>query len=264
MAVIKASYGKASAGGGKGAKQAVRYATHREDGTGERTTREIYDREGILSRQEAYARIDAAEQQGGKYHYRLILNQGEGHRAADMQAVTRDTMQALSDRHGGRLDWVAVNHDDHSKHQHAHVIAVTDKTLSRADLAAMRAEMDGSHERHSLRDTLRATPPQERTQAQTPERPTSPPLVDSERQKERGQLELDWVDKRPEQATAPQLGRGWATSGEATREFAQQVRAQIAARMQATAERLERAGRVEQARADGERERQRREGGYER
>lgn len=166
MAVVKASYTKASAGGAKGAKQGVRYATHRETASGERTTREIYDRDGPLSRQEAYARIDQAEAQGGKYHYRLILNNGEGHRAADLQQTTRDTMQTLSDRHGGRVDWVAVNHDDHSRHEHAHVIAVTEKTLNKADLAAMRAELDRSHQRHSYRDQL---PGQERA-AQREER----------------------------------------------------------------------------------------------
>lgn len=154
MAVVKASYTKASAGGAKGAKQGVRYATHREDGSGERTTRELYDRAGSLSRQDAYRRIDQAEADGGKYHYRLILNNGEGQRAADLQQTTRDTMQTLSDRHGGRMEWVAVNHEDHSRHGHTHVIAVTEKTLSKADLAAMRAELGRSHERHTRRDGL--------------------------------------------------------------------------------------------------------------
>ena len=155
MGVVKARYTKASSGGGKGAKAGVRYATHRVDSEGERQTRGLYDQDGEVTKREAYERIDHAEQAGGKYHYRLILNQGQGHGEADMQAMTRDTMRVLSDRHEGRVEWVAVDHTDHSQHDHTHVVAVTEKTLSKADLAAMRAEMDRSHERHSYRDELR-------------------------------------------------------------------------------------------------------------
>jgi len=146
--VVKASFKMSKHGGAKSSKQLARYAMHRADEKGERQTREMYDCDGKVTRQEAYERMDEAEKQGHKFHYRLIVSVGEGH-GGDMQSVTRDTMKMLSDRLGGRLGWVAVDHDDHSQHHHSHVMATTYRKLDTADLAAMRAEVGQSWERHN-------------------------------------------------------------------------------------------------------------------
>jgi len=149
VAVIRASYTKAGAGGASSAKEGLRYGMHRADAGGDQQYREVYDRNGTLSKQEAYDRIDQAEQGGGRYYYRLTLNQGQGHGQVDMQAWTRDVMGELEQRHGRPVEWLAVEHKDHSQHDHVHVIAVTSKTLSKADLAALRTEADQSWERHA-------------------------------------------------------------------------------------------------------------------
>lgn len=146
--VVKAGFKMSKHGGAKSSKRLARYAMHRADEKGERQTRQMYDRDGTVTRQEAYERVDEAVRQGYKYHYRLIVSMGEGH-GGDMQSVTRDTMGMLSDRLGGRLDWVAVDHDDHSQHHHSHVIATTDRKLDNADFAVMRAEVGQSWERHN-------------------------------------------------------------------------------------------------------------------
>lgn len=160
MGVVKASYSRSSGGGAKSSKQATRYAAHREGEDAKQGGREIYDRENdTLSRREAYRKVDQADQQSkDAYHYRLTLSHAKTGEGVDHNATTRETMGRLEERHaqqGGKVSWHAVNHTDHSNHEHTHVIAVTEKRISASDLAEMRAEMDRSYERHMPREVER-------------------------------------------------------------------------------------------------------------
>lgn len=170
MGVVKASYSRSSGGGAKSSKQATRYAAHREGEDAKQGGREIYDKENdSISRQEAYRKVEQADQQSkDAYHYRLTLSHAKTGEGVDHKATTRETMGRLEERHaqqGGKVSWHAVNHTDHSNHEHTHVIAVTEKRISASDLAEMRREMDRSYERHTPRDVdrqpERATPRQE-------------------------------------------------------------------------------------------------------
>lgn len=159
MGVVKASYGRSSGGGAKSSKQATRYAANRKGEETHKGSREIYDKEGVISNEQAYKNIEKVDQQTkDAYHYRLTLSHASTGEGVDHNATTRETMQRLEDRHarlGGAVTWHAVNHTDHSNHEHTHVIAVTEKRISASDLAEMRAEMDRSYERHTPREVER-------------------------------------------------------------------------------------------------------------
>lgn len=136
--VVKASYTRS---GGE-AKASVRYMQHRADDRGERHPRQLFGREGELSRAEAYERIDQAQEQPGKvYFYRLVFNTGEGH--ADLseegrQQWAREVMAHMEAQGVKVHDWVGVSHTDQGEHDHLHVLAATSRTLQKDELADLR------------------------------------------------------------------------------------------------------------------------------
>jgi hypothetical protein len=79
------------------AKGHVRYAVHRPNEHGRRQYRELWDRDGRISRQTAYERLDDARP--ADYVYRLTLSPHPEHqdlnRRLDLQAWTRGMMRQL-------------------------------------------------------------------------------------------------------------------------------------------------------------------------
>lgn len=261
MGVVKGGYGRSSNGGVKSSKQATRYAANRKGQEQNWGGREIYDRDGVVSKDEAYRKIEAADQGGDKYHYRLTLSHAQTGEGVDHNATTRETMQRLEERHaaqGGAVTWHAVNHMDHTRHEHTHVVAVTDRRIGTADFANMRAELDRSYERHTPRDMerveqvrsqeqrqevqMQATPEPQREEAQAipePQRPQAEPAQEQqepqqravpepsaeqpERQQPQRQLELDWIYTEEQQRDERYLAErpSLITSGEAAREYDQ-------------------------------------------
>ena len=138
FAVVKASYTRNASE----AKASVRYMQHRQNDLGERETRLLFDRQGEVSRQQAYERLDQAEEQPGKtYYYRLVLNPGEGHADLDeegRQAWTAQVMQRIEEQGLKVRDWVAVSHTDQGEHDHIHVVAALSRTLQKDELAELR------------------------------------------------------------------------------------------------------------------------------
>lgn len=138
FSVVKTSYTKSASE----AKASVRYMQHRENDQGEHTARQLFGKEGELSRREAYERLDrAAEAEGRTYFYRLVLNPGEGH--ADLseegrQAWAAQVMGRIEDQGVKVRDWVAVSHTDQGEHDHLHVLAATSRTLQKSELADLR------------------------------------------------------------------------------------------------------------------------------
>ncbi|MFC3833869.1 MULTISPECIES: hypothetical protein [Deinococcus] len=105
---------------------------------------------GELDAEEVLTQLRSAE---GTYHYRLILNPGEGRDTeVDLQTWTRDVMQAIEERQGAPTSWWAVAHDNHSAHDHVHVVAVLPHRLNTLDLDAAREAADQSWERHQGRE----------------------------------------------------------------------------------------------------------------
>lgn len=138
FAVVKASYTRSAAE----AKGSVRYMQHRQNDLGEREARVLFGRDGELSRQQAYERLDGAGEQPGKtYYYRLVLNPGEGHADLDeegRQAWTAQVMQRIEEQGLKVRDWVAVSHTDQGEHDHVHVVAALSRTLQKDELAELR------------------------------------------------------------------------------------------------------------------------------
>lgn len=138
ISVVKTSYTRSVSQ----AKGSVRYMEHRQDDQGERQHRPLFDRDGELSRQEAYERLDrAAEAEGKTYFYRVVLNPGEGHADLDeqrRQAWTAEVMARIEAQGNRVRDWVAVSHTDQGQHDHIHVVAATSRTLQKDELADLR------------------------------------------------------------------------------------------------------------------------------
>lgn len=138
FSVVKVSYTRSASE----AKGSVRYMQHRQNDLGEREARVLFGRDGELSRQEAYERLDGAGEQPGKtYYYRLVLNPGEGHADLDedgRQAWTAAVMGRVEEQGLQVRDWVAVSHTDQGEHDHVHVVAALSRTLQKDELADLR------------------------------------------------------------------------------------------------------------------------------
>ena len=172
MTVVRASYTR-GARGPRASRAAVRYAAHRADHAGDRQNREVFGPDGVVDEADAQERLKAAP---GGYHYRLVLNQGAGHHDVDQQAWTRDVMESVENRAGTPVTWIAVEHRDHSDHDHVHVVAVLDRPLSRTDLDTLRGAAEDSWQRHASWSRAQDLDPATTREADTP-RPT--PRYDS-------------------------------------------------------------------------------------
>src|SRR5512143_2124218 len=97
MAIFKASYTKH-----KGAAKAhIRYIQHRPGKDGTRITRDLYNNDGVLRRQQAYRFIDTAEK--GSVFFRFMISPDpveEDTKAKDLYLpdITIQTMQTLESR----------------------------------------------------------------------------------------------------------------------------------------------------------------------
>jgi hypothetical protein len=141
--VVKARYSRGLHAAIRLAKDHVRYAVHRPDEHGRRQYRELWDRDGQISKQVAYTRLDDVKHPD--YIYRLTLSphperQDPGRRL-DLRAWTRGMMQQLEQRAGQQLAWFAAVHE-HPDHRHIHVVAVTERRLEVRDLQALREAGD--------------------------------------------------------------------------------------------------------------------------
>jgi hypothetical protein len=127
------------------AKAHVRYSVHRPDEHGLRQYRELWDRDGRISKQAAYARLDDIGH--GDFIYRLTLSphperQDAGHQL-DLRAWTRDMLARLEREAGQRLEWFAVTHE-HRDHRHVHAVVVSRGRLDAGQFRAMREAGDAS------------------------------------------------------------------------------------------------------------------------
>ncbi|OLV17566.1 hypothetical protein BOO71_0008218 [Deinococcus marmoris] len=91
------------------------------------------------------AQLDAARGD----HYRLMLNAGAGQQEVDQRDWTRDVMAAVAESQGAEVPWLAVEHRNHARHDHVHIVAATERRLTRADLYTLREVADLSWERHA-------------------------------------------------------------------------------------------------------------------
>lgn len=119
------------------ARAGIRYYQMRPRGQDE-PPRSLFTGGGVVSRDEAYALLDA--HQGRVYlAHRLMLSPPEEARPADLQAFTRHVMGELSEAHGRPLHWVAVEHRN-TDHPHVHVVLCGDAGRSGGEVRLFRSD----------------------------------------------------------------------------------------------------------------------------
>ena len=111
--VVKARFSRGLGVAIRLAKEHVRYGVHRPDEHGLRQYRDLWDRDGRISKQAAYARLDGVRH--GDYIYRLTLSPHPERQDAgqhlDLRSWTRDMLAELEHRTGLRVEWFAVTHE---------------------------------------------------------------------------------------------------------------------------------------------------------
>jgi hypothetical protein len=186
---VKARYDRGLSAAVRLAKAHLRYAVHRTNERGQRQYREVWDRDGTLSKQTAYERLDGAGPQD--YVYRLTLSphperQDAGQRL-ELREWTRAIMARLEETTGRRVKWFAVTHA-HPDHRHVHVVARVRGHLSAAHFRAMREtgdqqarEQQRQPGREPVSDRVRGSvPPLGRNGVRSPRRgpgPAAPPVA---------------------------------------------------------------------------------------
>ncbi len=144
MTIVRARF-TVGAGGPAASRAALRYAVLRPDRDGQRVDRPVFG-SGELDVAAVRAQLDAAR---GDHHYRLMLNPGAGQHAVDQHDWTRDVMAAIAETQGAEMPWLAVEHRNQSQHDHVHIVAATERRLTRVDLHTLREVADLSWERHA-------------------------------------------------------------------------------------------------------------------
>src|SRR5579859_1337063 len=136
MAIVKATYTRKRAG----AKASVRYIQHRLGQDGQRVTRLLFGRDGVMERPLAYEMIDQAKK--GSIFWRFVISpdptKEDSERDLYLCEITKHTMSMFEERLGKEVAWVAAVHADHAPHRHVHVIAITQTRLAVEDFQALR------------------------------------------------------------------------------------------------------------------------------
>jgi hypothetical protein len=136
---VKARYSRGLKAAVQLAKGHVRYAVHRCDERGERQYREVWDRDGRITKLGAYERLDQVREHD--YVYRLMLSPHpehlDGSKRLDLRSWTHDIMAELERGLGRSIGWFAVSHE-HIEHRHVHVVAVTSRRLDVRHFRSMR------------------------------------------------------------------------------------------------------------------------------
>ncbi|SRR6266487_1545702 len=135
MAVVKVSYTRSR----RGAKASIRYITHRPGRDGMKMSRTLWGSDGSVAKRDAYGLIDRAGK--GSIFFRLAISPDpkieDTRRDLHLRSITEATMNALEERAGREISWIAAVHADHAPHRHVHVLAIVQGRLDRSDLHAL-------------------------------------------------------------------------------------------------------------------------------
>ena len=122
MAIVKVNYTKSRAK----IKATIRYITHRPTREGERTTRALFGREGVIDKKQAYQMIREAPR--GTVFFRLAISpdpkREDVKRDLDLRSMTRKTILTLEKHLQKRIQFIATEHSDHSPNRHIHAIVM--------------------------------------------------------------------------------------------------------------------------------------------
>jgi hypothetical protein len=142
MAIVKAKFTRKRTE----VKTLLRYIIHRPGQEKERLTRELfgYDPTGTIAKAQGYELIDQAPK--GTVFFHVILNfsreREDRRRDLNLPDITRQTMLALGERLKRQINFLAVEHNDHTELRHIHAIVMVKlgrgERLSIADWHACR------------------------------------------------------------------------------------------------------------------------------
>ncbi len=116
--IAKSKYVKTGKGARAAIREHVRYIQERERGEGEKE-RTFFDRDSTgIERKGVYDETYRNQGRNVAMHT-LILSPGDN--KVDLQEYTRESMEALEERLGYKLNWYAVTHEN-TDHYHSHVV----------------------------------------------------------------------------------------------------------------------------------------------
>lgn len=116
--VVKAKFVRTGTGSGRHISAHLRYIEERERGEKERE-RDFFDRDRNGIERDEVQRAMLANRGERVAMHKLILSPGDNN--VDVRGYTRESMEALEERLGHKLDWYAVIHEN-TDHHHAHVV----------------------------------------------------------------------------------------------------------------------------------------------
>lgn len=153
--IAKSKFIKAGKGSRSAIREHLRYVEERERGEGEKE-RKFFDRDGEgIERKDVYDAMMKGRGDRAAMHT-LILSPGDNN--VDLQQYTRESMEALEERLGYKLDWYAITHEN-TDHHHSHVVIagkVPDREYERQWRGSGREAQDQrwSNEQKELRELL--------------------------------------------------------------------------------------------------------------
>lgn len=116
--IAKSKFIKAGKGARSAIREHLRYIEERERGEGEKE-RKFFDRDGEgIERKDVYDAMMKGRGDRAAMHT-LILSPGDNN--VDLQQYTRESIEALEERLGHKLDWYAITHEN-TDHHHIHVV----------------------------------------------------------------------------------------------------------------------------------------------
>lgn len=120
-------------------KAALRYNAHRPTLEGKKGARQLFGWDGELNKNQAYEMIDGAQQ--GTRYWRFKISPDpkteNPDKKIDLWDVTRKIMGELQERKG-KVEFIAVVHDDHSPIDHIHAIVIFKERMEAKDYAILR------------------------------------------------------------------------------------------------------------------------------
>ena len=136
MAIVKAKYVRSK----PRIKAHLRYITHRREEEGERITRPLFGRDGPLSKQQIYDRIDKAPP--GAVFHKFVINfhpvKEDTRRDLNLWELTAKTLEHIKTQFGDSVPFVATIHDDHTALRHIHGFFIVEGKLSKEEFAKIK------------------------------------------------------------------------------------------------------------------------------
>src|ERR687894_2963576 len=136
MAMVKARYIRSK----DRIKAHLRYITHRRGMDGERMSRQLFGRDGPLTKQQIYDRIDATRP--GAVFHKFVINfhpvKEDTRKDLNLWDITRKTLEHIKTQFGDSVPFVATIHDDHTLLRHIHGFFIVEGRLPKEEFAKIK------------------------------------------------------------------------------------------------------------------------------